>query len=186
MIVRQWSAARGAEASEQKGELAMILGMSLSAFTTFHVVISLLALAAGIVVVAALLKGAVHPRGSAAFLALTFLTSATGFLFPFARLLPSHVFGIASLVLFALAAAGAYVFKFSGAWRWIYAVSLTIAFYLNAFVAVVQSFLKIPALNALAPTGAEPPFAIAQGVLLLVFIWLGFKAVKNFRPLAPV
>ncbi|MCA0202475.1 MAG: hypothetical protein LCH56_16880 [Proteobacteria bacterium] len=160
----------------------MILGMSLSAFTTLHVVISLLALVAGIVVATALLKSAVHPRGGAAFLALTLLTSATGFLFPVAQLLPSHVFGILSLILFALAATGAYVFKLTGAWRWIYAVCVTIAFYLNAFLAVVQSFLKIPALNALAPTGSEPPFAIAQGILLFVFIGIGFKAVKNFRP----
>jgi hypothetical protein len=83
----------------------------------------------------------------------------------------------------AAAAAGYYVFKLAGHWRWIYVVSLAIAFYLNAFVAVVQAFLKVPALTALAPTASEPPFAAAQGLLLLVFIGLGYKAVKRFRPI---
>jgi hypothetical protein len=59
-----------------------------------------------------------------------------------------------------------------------------LALYLNAFVAVVQAFTKIPAVKALAPTQAEPPFAIAQGLLLVVFIALGIRAVMKFRPMA--
>lgn len=161
----------------------MMLGLSLSAFTALHVAISLLALAAGPVVLAGLLTGVDHPKWTAGFFATTFLTSATGFLFPFTQLLPSHIFGIVSLIVLAAAAAGYYVFKLAGHWRWIYIVSVTVAFYLNAFVAVVQAFLKIPALTALAPTASEPPFAAAQGLLLLVFIGFGYKAVKKVRPI---
>ena len=98
--------------------------------------------------------------------------------------MPSHIFGILSLVLLALALAAQYVFHFAGAWRWIYAVTMGLAVYLNFFVLVTQLFLKVPAIHALAPNAPdnpEPPFAIAQGLLLVIFVWLIWKAVKNFR-----
>ena len=106
----------------------------------------------------------------------------TAFGFPFTQFLPSHYFAIISLVVLALAIIGRYVTHYGGAWRWIYAVSVVIAVYLDAFVAVVQSFVKIPAVHALAPTQAEPPFAIAQGAVLVIFIVLGILAVWRFRP----
>ena len=56
-----------------------------------------------------------------------------------------------------------------------------ISLYLNVFVLVAQTFLKVPAVHALAPTQAEPPFAIAQGVVLLVFIVLTIVAVRRAR-----
>ena len=49
---------------------------------------------------------------------------------------------------------------------------------------MVQSFQKVPFFHALAPTQTEPPFAVAQGLVLLVFIVLGVAAVKKFRPAA--
>src|SRR4029453_1486818 len=118
------------------------------------------------------------------FLASMIATDVTGFFLPEAKLLPSHVFGIISLVLLALALLAHYVFHFAGAWRWVYAVSMGIAVYLNFFVLVTQLFLKVPALHALAPNAPdnpEPPFLIAQGVLLVIFVWLIWKAVRNFR-----
>jgi hypothetical protein len=64
----------------------------------------------------------------------------------------------------------------------VYVIGAVISLYLNVFVLVVQSFLKVPALHAFAPNGNEPPFAIAQGCVLLVFIVLGVLAAKRFRP----
>ena len=162
----------------------MVLGMSLATFTLLHVIISLVGIATGFVVVAGMLRADRLATWTAVFLATTVLTSVTGFLFPFERLLPSHVFGVISLVVLALALIGLYAFKLAGRWRWIYVVTAMIALYLNTFVGVVQAFLKIPPITSLAPTQSEPPFAIAQLVVLVAFIVLGVMAVRSFRPKA--
>ena len=91
---------------------------------------------------------------TAIFLLFTILTSATGFLFPFEKLLPSHIIGMLSLVLLAIACIALYGMKLSGAWRWIYVVTAMISLYLNVFVLVIQSFLKVRSLHALAPGDA--------------------------------
>jgi hypothetical protein len=160
----------------------MILGMSLSAFTALHVVLSLIGIGAGCVVLFGMLGSKRLPGWTALFLATTVLTSVTGFLFPFERLLPSHVFGIISLVVLAIALFALYGRHLAGSWRWIYVVGAAVALYLNSFVGVFQAFLKIPAVHALAPTQAEPPFAVAQGTVLLAFIVLTVLAVRAFRP----
>ena len=160
----------------------MVLGMSLANFTLLHVVISLVGIASGFIVVFGMLGGRRLPNWTALFLATTVLTSVTGFLFPFTKLLPSHVVGIISLVVLAIALVALYGFNLTGPWRWIYAVTAVVALYLNTFVLVVQGFLKVPSLHSLAPTQSEPPFVIAQGVVLLAFIALGFFAVRGFHP----
>jgi hypothetical protein len=160
----------------------MILGMSLSAFTMLHVVLSLIGIAAGFVVLFGMLGAKKLPRWTALFLATTVLTSVTGFLFPFDRVLPSHIFGVLSLVVLAVALFALYGRRLAGSWRWIYVAGAAFALYLNSFVAVFQAFLKVPAVHALAPTQAEPPFAIAQGALLLFFIALTFLAIRKFHP----
>ena len=160
----------------------MILGMSLSTFTLLHVVLSLLGIAAGFVVLSGLLGSKVQRGWTMLFLTTTILTSVTGYFFPVDRLLPSHIVGAISLVVLALAVAALYRFRLAGAWRWIYVVSAIVALYLNVFVAVFQAFLKIAPVHALAPTQKEPPFAIAQGIVLLAFIVLGYLAVRRFRP----
>jgi hypothetical protein len=132
----------------------MILSMSLSAFVTVHVIISLIAIAAGIIVMFGLLTSKSMPGLTAIFLLFTILTSATGFLIPplvSEKLLPSHMVGALSLVLLAIACIALYGMKLSGAWRWIYAVTALLSLYLNVFVLVIQGFLKMPALHALAP-----------------------------------
>ena len=159
----------------------MILGMSTSTFTLVHVLISLAGLGSGFVVVYGLLTGKRMDGWTAIFLVTTVLTSATGFLFPVEHLLPSHIVGIISLVVLAAAIAARYVFHLAGAWRVVYVVGSVLALYLNCFVAVVQAFLKVPALHALAPTGKEPPFLVAQLVVMAVFIGLGVVATKRFR-----
>ena len=160
----------------------MILGMSLPVFTMFHVAISLVALLAGFVVAGGMLKGRDYPPVTAAFLVLTIATSVTGFLFPATQILPSHITGIISLMVLVGATLAYSVFKLKGPWRWVYAVTAITAFYLNAFVAVVQAFLKVPGLHELAPGGTEPPFLIAQIVVLLAFIAASVLAVKRFHP----
>jgi hypothetical protein len=162
----------------------MVLGMSLSVLTAVHVIISLVAIVSGIVVMVGLLGSNRMPGMTAIFLLFTILTSATGFLFPFTELLPSHMIGILSLVLLAIACLALYVMKLSGAWRPIYVVTAMTSLYLNIFVLVVQAFLKVPALHALAPSvpPSEPPFAVIQGVVLVFFVMVIIGASRRFRP----
>jgi hypothetical protein len=116
---------------------------------------------------------------TAIFLATTVATSVTGFGFPFEHVTPAHIVGVISLLILAVAIPALYVFKLAGAWRWIYVIGATLALYLNFFVLIVQSFLKVPALKALAPKQNEPPFLVAQSAALLLFIVLGTLAVKR-------
>ncbi len=162
----------------------MMLGMSLSTFTIVHVIISLIGIVSGFIVLAGLLGSDGKPGMTAIFLLFTILTSVTGFMFPFEKLLPSHMVGIISLVLLAIACIALYAMRLSGAWRWIYAVTALLALYLNVFVLVIQSFLKIPALTALAPGNPPtgPAFAVVQGIVLLFFVIVIIGAVRRFRP----
>ena len=159
----------------------MILGMTTSTFTLFHVLLSLAGIGSGFIVVYGLLTGRRLDGWTAIFLTTTVLTSLTGFLFPVEHLLPSHVVGIISLVVLAVAILARYALHLAHAWRWIYVVCAVLALYLNSFVAVVRSFLKVPALKALAPTQKEPPFLIAQLIVMAIFIVLGRFGVKKFH-----
>ena len=162
----------------------MTLGLSLSTFTMLHVIISLIGIVSGIIVLFGLLGSRRIPGWTALFLLTTILTSATGFGFPFTQLLPSHMIGILSLVLLAIACIALYGMKLTGAWRWIYAVAAMIALYLNIFVLIIQGFLKIPALTALAPGNppSGPVFAVVQGLVLVGFVIMIVGAVRRFRP----
>ena len=159
----------------------MILGMTTSTFTLVHVVISLAGLGSGFIVAYGLLTARRLEAWTALFLATTILTCLTGFLFPVEHILPSHRVGIISVVVLAIALVARYAGHMEGSWRPTYIVTALIALYLNTFVAVVQSFLKIPALHALAPQGKEPPFVVAQLVVMAIFGVIGIFAVKRFR-----
>ena len=156
--------------------------MDSQGFTLFHVAISLIGIASGLVVLYGLLNAQRMSAMTAVFLATTVLTSVTGYFFHRDHILPSHIVGGISLVLLAAAIAAYYAFRLAGYWRPVYVITAVMALYLNVFVLVAQSFLKVPALHALAPKGSEPPFAIAQGIVLLAFVVLGFLAVRRFRP----
>lgn len=156
--------------------------MSLETFTLVHVVISLVGIGSGLVVLAGLLGGKGLDGWTMLFLITTVLTSVTGFGFPFVQLLPSHIVGVISLVVLAVTIPARYVFHLAGAWRRIYVAGAVAALYFNVFVLIVQAFLKVPMLNALAPTQSEPPFLIAQLVALVAFIVLGVRAVARFHP----
>jgi hypothetical protein len=159
----------------------MILGMSTGTYTLLHVLISLIGIGSGLVVMFGFLTGKRLDGWTALFLITTVLTSVTGFGFPVDHLLPSHVVAILSLVVLAVAILARYAFHLSGAWRSTYVVTASIALYLNVFVLVVQTFMKVPAVHALAPTQKEPPFLIAQVIVMLIFIGLTIFAVKKFH-----
>ena len=160
----------------------MILGMSLSTFTLVHVVLSLVGIVAGLVVLFGMFSSKGLDGWTGIFLATTVLTSATGYFFPSDRILPSHIVGAISLIVLAIALLALYARHLAGHWRWIYVVAATVALYLNVFVGVVQAFQKLPFLTSLAPTQSEPPFLIAQCVVLAIFIVLGIVAVRSFHP----
>jgi hypothetical protein len=163
--------------------------MSVATFVQVHVAISLIGIVAGLIVMFGMLGSKRRPGWTAIFLLTTILTSATGFLIPplvSDKLLPSHMIGGLSLVLLAIACIALYVMNLRGAWRWIYALTALVSLYLNVFVLVIQSFLKVPALHALAPSvpPAEPPFAIVQGIVLVFFVIVIIGVIRRYRPAA--
>ena len=160
----------------------MILGMSVASFTTVHVILSLIGIVTGIVVLFGMLSAKRLDGLTAIFLATTVLTSVTGFFFHSASFGPPHVIGVISLVALAIAILALYVYRLAGSWRWIYVAGAVLALYFNVFVGVVQAFQKLPFLSPLAPTQSEPPFLIAQAVVLTIFLVLGGIALKTFRP----
>jgi len=159
----------------------MILGLTIPQFTTLHVLISFVGIIAGLIALPAFARGHILPRINVIFLWFTLLTSLTGFLFPIVAFTPALGTGIVSTLVLAVAFWAWYARKLAGRAAPIYAITATMALWLNLFVLVVQSFLKVPALNALAPNGTEPPFAAAQGALLIVMIGLGYLAFKASR-----
>ena len=158
--------------------------MFATPFTSIHTLISLVAIVAGIGVMAMLINNRKPNVGPLVFFITAIATSVTGFFFPFTKFLPSHGVGVICLVLFVPALLAQYKYHFGGSWRWIYVICMGVNVYFLFFVLVTQLFLKVPAIHALAPSAPdnpEPPFAIAQGILLVIFIWLIWKALKNFR-----
>src|SRR5271157_1085544 len=147
-----------------------------------HVILSLIGIFSGLVVLYGLLGGGLSGVWTAVFLATTILTSLTGFPLPPYGFDPPRAVGVISLVLLALAVVAYYAFHLAGTWRWIFVGSAVAALYLNVFVLVVQSFMKLPFLKELAPTQSEPPFVVTQAVVLLAFIALGIWAAVRFRP----
>lgn len=154
-----------------------ILGLSTAAFTQLHVVISLIGIVAGLVFYGALTRGSWLRLVNSLFLAMTVLTSVTGFFFPFKGVTPAIIFGIVSLVLLAIAAYALYGAKLAGRWRRIYLGTALVAQWLNMVVLVVQSFQKVPALHALAPTGSGPAILAGQGLMFLIVALFAWKTV---------
>lgn len=159
----------------------MILGMSIAAFTTLHVVISLAGIATGFIVAFGMIGARRLPLWNAVFLTTTALTSLTGFLFPFKGVTPGIVIGILSILILIVASVALYAKQLSGGWRGTYVITAMLAQYFNFFVLIVQSFEKVPSLHALAPTGSEGPFKIVQLLVLILFVALTVFAFKRFR-----
>ena len=162
----------------------MILGMSLPTFTTVHVIISLIGIITGFAVLVGMLQGRLPAGMTALFMVTTVLTNVTGFMFPRTVVTPAQIVGVISLVVLVIAILALYVFRLRGTSRWIYVVTALLSLYLNVFVLVVQSFQKLSFLHPLAPTQSEPPFLIAQVLVLVFFIVMGFLAIRRFHPMA--
>lgn len=160
----------------------MIFGMT--PFTFFHVVLSLVGIAAGFVVLYGWFRSDRMSRWTAVFLLATLATVITGFIFPFTGFTPAIAVGIITTATLLAAILALYRYHLDGRWRAIFVIFSVISLYLNVFVLVVQAFAKIPALNALAPTGSEPPFAAVQGLVLLAFLGAGYLALNRFHPTA--
>jgi hypothetical protein len=158
----------------------MILGISTSAFTAFHVILSLLGIVSGLIVLAGFMAGRLQFFWNLLFLVTTILTSVTAFAFPNAHITPGIVLGILSLIVLAIALLALYAFHLAGGWRRTYAITACIALYFNVFVLVAQLFKHVPFLTALDPTQSGPPFGIAQLLVLAIFIWLTISAAKKF------
>jgi hypothetical protein len=158
----------------------MFLG--LTAFTWVHTILSLVALIAGTVVVAGLLASHALDGWTTLYLATAVATNVTGFFFfPGTGFDAAQVVGVISSVALGLAILGRYVFHLAGAWRWIYAVGAVVGLYFLVFVGIAQAFGKVPALHALAPTQSEPPFAITQLVVLVIFVVVAIAAALKFH-----
>ena len=155
--------------------------LDIKTFTLIHVAISLIAIASGFIVVYGLIASRRLNGLTTLFLVTTIATSVTGFGFPIKGVTPGIVLGVISLVVLAIAVYARYAGRLVGPWRLVYVITAVIALYLNFFVLIVQSFQKVPALAALAPTQSEPPFAITQLVALIAFIALDVLAGKRFR-----
>jgi hypothetical protein len=160
----------------------VILGMTTATFTVVHVVISLLGIFAGMVVLTGLLADRLFGVWNTVFLIATVATSVTGFFFHSTNFGPPHIVGAISLLVLAVALVALYGRHLLGIWRALYVVAAMLALYLNVFVGVVQAFQKLPFLSVLAPTQTEPPFLIAQSIVLAAFVILGFVALRRFRP----
>jgi len=156
--------------------------MILPIYTIIHTLISLVGIFTGLVVLFGMLAGKRLDGWTKWFLITTVLTSVTGFFFPFHGFTPAIGLGIISLLVLAVATYARYPRRLAGHWRWIYVVTAVVALYFNVFVGVVQSFEKIPALHALAPTQTEPPFKLTQLVVLALFAVLTIIAAIWFRP----
>ncbi|HEY2625153.1 MAG TPA: hypothetical protein VGI41_00230 [Candidatus Udaeobacter sp.] len=156
--------------------------MILRIYTQIHVLISLIGIFTGLIVLFGMLGGKRLDGWTKWFLTTTVLTSVTGFFFPFHGFTPAIGLGIISLLVLAIAIYARYPRQIVGRWRWVYIVTAVMSLYFNVFVGIVQSFEKIPALKALAPTQTEPPFKLSQLVVLALFIMLGVVAAIRFRP----
>ena len=153
----------------------------MAAYTLFHTALSLVALFAGYLMAGGMLAGKRLDGSIALFLVTTIATNLTAFGFPAEHVLPSHIVAALSLVLLAVAVVARYVKGLAGSWRAIFVVTALASLYFNVFVLIVQLFLKIPVLHDFAPTQAEPPFAITQGVALIGSIALIVRALRTFR-----
>lgn len=156
--------------------------LSMTPLTLIHTLISLIGIAAGIVVLRGLLTSNRLNGWTATFLFFTAATSITGFFFPYNGFTPAIGVGIIATLILIVTLAARYAFGMAGPWRPAYVIGAVVSQYLNVFVLVVQLFLKVPALHALAPTGSEPPFAIVQVIVLLLHVGIGFLALRRFHP----
>lgn len=161
--------------------------LSLDVLTLTHVVITLIAIASGLVVVAQMLKSTYRGGVTGVYLATTLLTTVTGFVFfhPANAPTPAQLTGVVALIVLVPTLAGLYLKHLAGFWRPVYVVGAVISLWLNLFVLIIQTMQKVPALCATmpaCPAPGGPVFGATQLIVLLATIWAGWRAVKKFHP----
>ena len=156
--------------------------MILHIYTIVHTLVSLVAIFTGFAVLFGLLAGDRLDGWTKWFLITAVATTVTGFFFPFHGFTPAIKLGVISSVVLVVTIYARYARHLAGAWRWIYTVGAVLTLYFNVFVGIVQSFEKIPVLNAMAPTQTEPPFKLTQLVVLALFFVITIIAAIRFRP----
>ena len=154
----------------------------MSGILLIHVVISLIAIISGIVVAAGFLTADRHERSTLVYMVTTILTSLTGFLFPFHVVTPGIIVGSLCVLIFIPTALARYRFHLAGIWRPVFIIGAMALLFFNCLVLIVQSFQKIPVLNALAPNGNEPPILAAQAALLVACVLVGYFSIRRFKP----
>ncbi len=159
--------------------------MLLSAFTLFHVAVSLAAIGSGFVVIYGMIRNRCLQPWTKFFLWTTAITSITGYFFPFHGITPGQVVGVLSLIALAVAVYALRRVLAAGRLRRTYVIASVVALYFNVFVLIVQLFEKVPALKTLAPTQTEAPFKIAQLIVLIGFVGIGIVAARKFRGQQP-
>jgi len=154
----------------------------MSGILFIHVVISLIAIVSGVVVAQGFLTANRHDRSTMVYMVTTILTSLTGFLFPFHGVTPAIIVGGLCVLIFMPTALARYRFHLAGIWRAVFVVGALVLLFFNCLVLIIQSFQKIPVLNALAPNGNEPPIVAVQLALLVACLLAGYFSIRRFRP----
>lgn len=154
--------------------------LSLPVFTLLHVLLSLGGIISGLVVVGGLMAGKRYDRWIAVYLVATVLTNATGFGFPFTRLLPSHILGGLALLILPVTIFAFYSKNLAGSWGRVFVITTVTTLYFNVFVLLAQLFAKVPGLIAVAPTQQSPAFGGTELLALVVFVLLGRAASRGF------
>jgi hypothetical protein len=162
----------------------MFFGIPVGSFVFIHTMITLVAIVTGLLAQFGLLRNQRMNTMTAVFLLFSVLTAITGFMIQVKPVTPAVIVGVILSVLLIFALTGRYLFGLRGAWRWVYVATATASLYLNCFVLVVQSFLKVPALHAIVPAvpPAGPAFGATQAVVLILFIVAGYLGVRRFHP----
>jgi len=153
--------------------------------TLVHVALSIVGIVAGLVLVGGLMAGTRLDGWLGLFLATTALTNATGFLFPFQAVLPSHIVGLISLLILPVPVIARYGRQLAGPWRRAFVVSSVVVLYFNVLVLMVQLFQKVPGLIVIAPTQKAPAFVVTQLLVVVMFAALGRAAVRGFGGSGP-
>jgi hypothetical protein len=159
-------------------------GISLSTYTTAHVVLSLIGIAAGVLV---LLRPSRMPKAiglTTLFLATTLAGNVTGLLYliAFPRFGMGHGIGVASLIVFVPTLLALYRHRLAGSWRQVWVAGAMTLLYLNAFIAVMQAFSKSGYLRTLPATTPLSPPLLAHFLLVFVCLWLALHALGALHP----
>jgi hypothetical protein len=154
--------------------------------TSFHVLISLVAIAAGFGLVYRLIANGSDSIFAKWFLATTAISLVTGFVFPFNGVTPAIHVGILCSVILLVTLYARHRARLAGIWRPTYVAGVTLLMFFNALVLIIQSFQKIGPLHALAPLGKEPTILACQVILLLGCVAAGILAMLRFKPVVTI